>query len=67
MERKQKATGEEERQANKRTYKLQIIIQNTHYPSIASLLPSGKGCGNSQNKDRNREEQLFRSKSTQGF
>lgn len=65
-ERKQKATGEEEKQANKRTYKLQMIVQNTHYLSIASLLPSGTRSGNSQNKKREGDEQLFRSKSTPG-
>lgn len=65
-ERKQKATGEEERQANKRTYKLQMIVQNTHYLSIASLLPSGTRSGNSQAKEREGDEKIFRSKSTAG-
>ena len=71
---KQKATGEEERQANRRTYKLQMIVQNTHYLSVASLLPPGTRSGYSQSKGRERERerereeeaQLFRSKSTPG-
>ena len=55
-ERKQKATGEEEKQANRRTYELQMIVQNTHYLCVASLLPSGTRSGNSQNKQRKREK-----------
>ena len=55
-EKKQKATGEEERQANRRIYKLQMIAQNTHYLSVASLLPPGTRSGNSQSKGREREK-----------
>lgn len=66
MWKKQRATGEEEKQTNKRTCKLQMIAQNTHYLSIASLYPSGTRSGKSQNKERTGEEQLFRSKGTPG-
>lgn len=56
-ERKQKATGEEEQQAKGRTYKLLMIVQNTHYLSVASLLPSGTRSGNSQNKAQERKRE----------
>lgn len=51
---KHEGTEDEERRANRRTYKLQMIVQNTHYLSIASLLPQGTRSGNSQNEERER-------------